>query len=396
MILKELIEQRNKLSHDVRELSGTIRNGLDNTEQTEIRTKIDAMLANINKINEDINRAEQIALLGSDPRQSETRKANDERSYEERNKAANAELRSYLKGERVEFRDLTVAADGSLLLPVQATDPVLAQRSAGDIYDVVNHLRTSTGDAVRVPLFDFTADGNVVLDSTAWSASVDPATTGVTINVDGLRIAGTAIDNKLIQDAEFDIVNLVAEGTRLQYQRGLSNFAVNGNSSNFSGYASAAPVAVTTTSTTGFDGYANFTALQAALDPAYRLNAIWTLNSTVLGSVIGIQNTEGFPIFLNLVNGTQSGFAGMIMGSPVKLSQYQADLGSGNLPLFYGDFRAGYCLREVNPGIVIKKSDQYLFPKNELLVMGFARAGGAPTFANTTTYAPIQALKIAS
>ena len=59
----------------------------------------------------------------------------------------------------------------------------------------------------------------------------------------------------------------------------------------------------------------------------------------------------------------------------------------------FGDFGKGYQLREVLPGLVIKQSNQRWIELNRLGVLGFARAGGAPTLANATTYSPIVGLK---
>lgn len=396
--MKELIELRNKLSHDAREVMNSIKPGVDAGDQTEKRAKVDALLAEKNRLNEDINRlaslAEEPETRGAQPRDGF--ESADNRSQEERNRASNIALRSYLRGEKFETRDLTVAADGGVMIPVAAVPPVVAQRSAGSIYDIVGKMRTSTGEDVRVPLWDDTTD-HLVDDGTSVGGGTDPSITGVTVKTGGLRTGDPLlIDNKLIQDVSYDLLSYVNQSLTERYQRGLAQL-INTNSGSLSYFTPLkgnVPVSVTTTSTTGFDGYDNFPKMVGTLDPAYWSNAVWTFNATTYSAVLDIKDSYGRPIFLPLNDGANSGFVGTILGFPVKVNQYQDSLAAGNVPLYFGDFQKGFMLREVLPGIVIKQSNQRWIELNRLGVIGFARAGGSVTLANSTTYSPIQALAI--
>jgi HK97 family phage major capsid protein len=394
MTLRELIEKRNRLLSDARQIMTAPE------LTTEQRTKIDAMLADANTLKADIDRLEASAEseerslpTNRPPRDGVELGEADNRSPEERNRASNIALRSFLRGNSFEKRDLTVAAEGGVMIPVAALPPVLAQRSAGNIYDVVKHMRTATGEPVRVPLWDGTTDV-LVLDSTAVGNGTDPTITGVTVQVDGLRTGDPVlIDNKLIQDLDYDLVAFVTEILTDRYTRGVSNYLTNGNSSNFTGYLGAIPFLSSQTAATLT--YKDLTALIAALDPAYHPGACFVISNAVLGNnILNIEDSTGRPIFIPFLSGATSGFAGTILGWPVKINQYQPSVATGNVAVTFGDFSKGYTLREITPGLVIKQSNQRWVELNRLGVVGFARAGGAPTLSNTTTYSPIQGLKI--
>jgi HK97 family phage major capsid protein len=394
MTLREKIEARNRVLAEARQLMTAA------DVSTETRTKVDAMLADAQTMKSDIERIEASAEseerslpVNRPPREGFESGDVDNRSQEDRNRASNVALRSFLRGERFETRDLTVAADGGVMIPVAALPPVVAQRSAGSIYDIVGKMRTATGEDVRVPLWDDTGNG-LVLDSAAIGNGTDPSVTGVTVKTDGLRTGDPLLlDNKLVNDLSYDIVSYVNQSLTDRYLRGVSQFIQSGNASNFVGLTGNIPTPVTT-AVVATIGYDDLNAIVSALDPSYAANAMFAFSNTTLGKVRGIKDVQGRPIFLEFTDGAVSGFAGSLFGFPVKINQFAPAVASGNVPVVFGDFQKGYLLREVTPGLVIKQSGQRWIELNRLGVVGFARAGGAPTLANSTTYSPLVGLKI--
>lgn len=395
MNLRETNEKRNKLLADARQIMSAPE------LSTEQRTQVDTMLADANALKADIERLEASAeseqrsiATARPPRDAVETAEADTRSLDERHAASNIALRAFMRGQSFEARDLTVAADGGVMIPVAALPPVTAQRSAGSIYDIVGKLRTNTGEDVRVPLWDDTENG-LVLDSAAIGNGTDPTVSGVTIRTDGLRTGDPLlIDNKLIQDVSYDLVTYVNQSLQDRYTRGVSQYVNAGNSSNFVGLTGNIPAPVTTEGT-GVLGYDDFVALVSALDPAYAPGACFAFSNATLGAVLKIKDSQGRPIFIPYMDGAQSGFAGQILGFAVKIDQYAPAVVSNAVPVRFGDFAKGYLLREVNPGLVIKQSAQRWIELNRLGVIAFARAGGAPTLANATAYSPIIGLKVA-
>ncbi len=387
MNLRELIERRNRLLAEVRQL-------LAGTNITaEMRSKADTMLADANALKADIERLEACAVseerslpVNTPPRGAVESVESDDRTPEQRNRASNTALRSFFRGERFEQRDLTVAANGGVMIPVAAIQPVQAQRSAGSIMDIVRRLRTTTGEDVRVPLWDDTTNG-FVLDSTSITTT-DPSISGVTVKVDGLRSNPILIDNKLIQDLDYDLVSDVNAAINARYQRSVSQAIVQGNTSNFTALQ---VVSTVTSAAPGAIGYDEILALSTSLDPAYIMNAVFSMSNATLGKVLDIKDGNQRPIFMPFTEGATSGFVGTIFGYPVKLDQFAPSVAAGNVPVRFGDHAQAYILREVSPGVVIKQSDQRWIELNRTGIVAFARAGGAPSIASTT-YPPLVGL----
>lgn len=382
-MLKSLIEKRNQLLTDA-------RNKMNAGEPTaEVRAAVDKMLADAQILKGDIERYEASAETEerSLPKQQTPPRGDvvsygdegkDERTFEQRNRDTNIALRKYLKGHSYEERNLTQTNLGGVMIPVAAVQPVQAQRSAGSIYDIVRHLKTGTGEAVKVPFWDDTANG-FVLESAVISTN-DPSIVGTTIQVDGLRSNPILIDNKLIADLDYDLVTEVNKAIQARYYRSASQFIVQGNTSNF--VALSAPSALTT-SAAGKIGYNDLSALVTALDPAYAAGAAFSFSNATLGAIMQIADANNRPLFLPFNDGGISGFAGTMFGYPVKIDQYAPTITSGNQPVRFGDHAAAYCMREVAPGVVIKQSVDRWVELNALGVVAFARAGGAPTIAST-------------
>jgi HK97 family phage major capsid protein len=390
-MIKNLSEKRSKLLADARLLM------TGETITAETRTKADGMIAEAEVMRGDIERLrstepEPEQRSRNTPPRGEVEQtevtAADDRTYEQRNKASNIALRAFMRNERFEQRDLTIAANGGVMIPVAAVQPVQAQRSAGSIYDIVRKMRTQTGEDVRVPLWDDTSNG-FVLDS-AGITTTDPSITGVTVKVDGLRSNPILLDNKLVADLDYDLVSDVNAAINQRYLRSVSQAIVQGNTSNF--IALSAPSALTTAVTAKI-GYADLVALMSALDPAYAIGACWSMSNATLGVVLNIVDGNGRPIFMPFTDGATSGFAGTIFGYPVKIDQFAPAVVTANLSVRFGNHASAYTLREVTPGIVIKQSADRWIELNRLGVVAFARAGGAPTIASTS-FSPLLALTV--
>ena len=51
-------------------------------------------------------------------------------------------------------------------------------------------------------------------------------------------------------------------------------------------------------------------------------------------------------------------------------------MAASNVAIEFGDYKQGYMLREVNPGIRVKFLDQLYMAQNQVAYVAFARAGG--------------------
>jgi HK97 family phage major capsid protein len=381
MTLLELQEKRNKLLFDAR----AIMAGADVT--TEQRVAVDKMLADANVIKGDIERSISLEAAAAELRsvpgrvpQAAAAAAQAEpetRTIEERRKATGLALRSFIKGQPFESRELTIAADGGVMIPVGVTDPKIALKSAGSVYDVVYKFRSTSGESVKVPLLNDLGNG-FILSSAYAGATTDPLATGVTISIDDVQSNPIQIQNSLVNDVEFDIVGFLDQALRNRYLRAAANWITNGNTSNVGALATG--YTGITGNTASMLKYVDFTGLLASLDPAYYTGANFLMSpATLANSVLNIVDSNNRPLFLPFADGGISGFAGTLFGYPVKLNPYQPAVVTGNVAVQFGDFAQGYTFREVLPGVVIKKSSDRYIELNALGVFAFARVGGAVT-----------------
>jgi HK97 family phage major capsid protein len=142
-----------------------------------------------------------------------------------------------------------------------------------------------------------------------------------------------------------------------------------------SGATSAAPTAIT---------YADLLALYSSLDPAYLPNATWTMNSATRTALLGVTDTTGRPLFqpaLSAPNGADA--LGTLLGHPVVLDQFAPSIAATHTPVAFGDFKAGYTLRNVGEFQIARDPYTYLISKGAVGFIGYGRGGSYSTDAGT-------------
>lgn len=413
MTAKQLREQRNKLLIDARQ----IMQGENVT--AEQRANVDKMLADAGALLVDAQRLEQLdqftAEIDAENRSSgrvprsqpggEGDPAIDQRSWQERRAAANKALRTWFSDDpevarRFEKRDLTVSSNGSVMIPVGVTDPKIALKAYGAVYDIVGKIKTVTGESLKIPYLNDTSNGFVL--ASASITTTDPATGGVTNQVDDIRMNPILIERSLLQDVGFDLVGYIERATQTRYLRTVSNWISGGNTSNVAGLtATGGYVTGLTANTTLVTKYGDLTGLVAALDPAYAIGSCFLMNNlTLMNQVLQIVDSNNRPIFLPFNDGGISGFAGTILGIPVKINQFQPSVGVGNIYIQLGNFEAGYTLREVMaapdvpglmPGqgtIMLRRLDERYAELNKVGFVAFARVGGSITNPGSVSSSP--------
>jgi HK97 family phage major capsid protein len=392
MTIAQLLEKRNKLMVD----ASAIVAGENIT--VEQRSQFDVMHAEVSTINGDIARLQAVeehrAAMRNpvnqpvvDPSESH----DPEERAEVRAARQKASMRKYLATGQVETRDLTIAANGGVVVPVGFNPEVIeAQKSYGEIYDIVTVLKTDSGEPIKIVTDNDTTNGLVAVGSGA--TETDPSLAGETLQVSDFTTGAVAIENSLIKDAGFDLESFIRDKFLRRYFRGASSLIVAGNGGNVASLTGAYNAALTVqTAAIGVVAYKDLVALMTALDPAYGSNAVFAMSNVTLGTVLNIVTSTGLPIFSPWTEGASAGFAGKILGRPVKLVQQLPVVATGNVPILYGDFKQGYTFRQVNPGIVILRNPYSLMNVNKLAFYGFARVGGLATDAGTH---PIASLNI--
>lgn len=391
MTLQELQEKRAKLIADAMALT-------KGTEFTpEVRTKFDAMMADVTAVDGDIARMEAVEKYNKEARSAaEQHRPNPGESLdpaekvEVRDKRQKEALKRYLQTGIVETRDLTTAALGGVIVPVGFQPTVIeAKKSYGQILEVVNNIQTEHGNPIKLVQDDDTANSLAAVTVGTDATETDPTITGLTLQVDNLTTGVVKIDRGLLSDSGFDVDSFLRDKFLKRAYRGMSNLIVAGNGGNIGSLATAYATGLTSTGTVGAPSYSDFARAVGVLDPAYQGDAIWAMNNVTLGQVIGLVDNNLRPLFLPYEDGSQTGFVGSILGRPVKLVTQLPNTATAAKSILFGDFKSGYTFRTQSPGLSIFRMDERYLPGFEVGFVGFIRAGGIATPVGTPIIAII-------
>jgi HK97 family phage major capsid protein len=371
--LVDMKELRNKIMND----ATAIVQGAEIT--AEQRTKVSAMLADVDTLEADIAVAERLAAF-EEQRSASVAQArpNPNSSVEDRSRDEREAFRQYIKTGEVRSI-LTTGATGAAIIP-QAFAPeiVSAQKAWGGLYNVVKLWETENGAPMKTSLVNATGDLMSVGTEGTAPTEVDPTATSITISTDDVEgLVTVSLDE--LQDSAFDLESFLRDSLGAAYFRAISKAIATGTTSVGSivtGYASTK----VTTAAVGAVAYADLISAYGQLDPAYEAGASWVMNSSTRASLMGIVDDLGRPLFIPSPN---AGAFDTLLGRPVVISQYHDSVAASKTPIQFGDFKQGYKLRVAKPGLsVIRIAGDFTHPG----MVGFyarARVGGAVTDGGT-------------
>lgn len=407
-------EQRTKLLADAQAIM------LDKANLTaEKRASVDKMIADVDVLDADIKRLERSSVIETETRSALTiprgqpGDAANNLAPEVRNQLEmdlfDYQIRGSIKELKIgtatrnrwqnalEKRDILEAGTGSNFVP-QAFYPVLmqAQKAWGDLLTIVTNITPDTGaprkyatsDATAIQMFEEsvgTPDANAIQT---------PIISGAIINHSLFSLSAIKVGWDEMQDSNWDITNFVMNILGQAWFRNLSAFCVNGSPSGniaslLAGVGAAG--ANVPTAVGGVITYVDIANLFGAVDPDYLLNATYVMNSTTRATLLGEVNTLGNPIFTPSAS-VQADPFGTLLGRPVKLVQALPNIGSGNIPILCGDFKQGYVLSVVKPGLAVTVVKELFAQQFETGFIPFGRVGSA--FIAPGTAHPIVGLKV--
>ncbi len=392
MNISQLTEKRNKLMTD----ASVIVAG--ETISAEQRSQFDALTAEVALVDGDIARLQAIEEHRSSlrnpvnqPRPNPSESNDPEERAEVRKAQQAASLRAYMATGKVETRDLTVAGSG-VAIPIGFNPAVVeAQKSYGQIYDLVNVIKTDHGNPIKMVLDNDTSNSLQSVTVGTAAGEVDPTLSGVTLQVDNYTTGVVKVDNGFLTDAGFDVETWLRDRFLQRFFRGVSALILAGDSGNIASLNTEANATFVSSATTNEISYIDFASAIGTLDPAYQLNAAWAMSNATLAKVIGLTDSNGRPLFLPNWGNASLGFVGSILGYPVKLVTQLPAVATGNYPVLFGNFKEGYTFRQQNPGIGILRLNELYAAGYETGFVGFCRVGGVSTDAGTH---PLISIKI--
>jgi|SRR5579871_1229529 len=387
--LIELRNQKTKLLLDAQKI--LTKQGVT----AEERSTAQKMIADVEHIEQTIALEERIAKDTAERAEQEQRASRPPRgqvgvSGDERVEAEKRALRDYVvHGKPIENRDLGVGAvvgsiTGGSQLIAPAFSPILtqAQLAYGGVVNIVNQRQTETGATMKISFVNDT--GNTV---TTWgedtaASEADPLLSTANSSVDKYTTGIILVTFEELADSYFDLDQFISEAFGQRLYRGLAKNISQGTG-NFASYFAGATSGATSASPTAIV-YSDLLALYNSIDPAYLGNSTWTMNSATRGTLLGITDTTGRPLFqpaLAAPNGADA--LGTLLGRPVVLDQYAPSIAATHTAVAFGDFKAGFTLRNVGQFEILRDPYTYMASKGAVGFIGWGRGGSFATDAGT-------------
>jgi HK97 family phage major capsid protein len=412
MTLQEMHEARTKLLAQAQVIL------LQPVVTAENRTSVDAMLADVDIIDADVVRFNRTTVVEVEERSQRLiprgapGATGADATVEARNAAQKNAFDAAIRGNNhylqlntetrtrfgsAETRAILESGTGANFVP-QAFLPELmqAEKEWGDLLTIVNNVRSDSGNPQKYATSNDTSSilYEEVEGTADANATQDPVLSGALVTSSLLSCPVILVGWAELQDSAFDITTFVKDILAKRYFRSLSAMCVNGSTSgNVASILTGVAVAGTniTSAVSATVSYVDIAALFGALDPAYIPNSTFVMNATTRGNLLGQVNTLGNPIFTPSASVTADPF-GSLLGRPVKLVQALPNIAAGAYPILLGDFKAGYILKTVNPGLAVTVVKELYAAQFATGFIPFARNGSAFIAPGGTH--PIMGLKV--
>jgi HK97 family phage major capsid protein len=410
--LRRKTEQHNKIYQRMQEIQALPeKEGRDWT--AEERTNWDAANTDINLVEADIERLQQSvkrARFAADldktdysgqigvrdagtvetPEQSaETRAQLHDVEY---NKAFSTYMRGGLERLSVEQRQLmlsnhvdnaetraqqtTSGSVGGYLIPPGYRQVIVETMKAyGGLLNHANVITTSTGNPLQWPTNDET--GNVGAILAEGVTVTESAMTFGTRTLGAYMYTSRQVfaSMQILQDSVFNLEQFVPKALGVRLGRIVASHLVSGS-------GSGQPLGIATAPTVGSTGtgvaaisYDNLIDLEHSLDPAYRAgDCRFLLADQTLATIRKIKDSMGRPIWLPVPT---TGFPSTINGLPYTIDQGMAVPGASAFSILFGDFQAGYIVRQVLDMQMVRFSERYM-DALQIAFLAFMRLDARP------------------
>jgi len=397
MDLTTLKDQRNRLLHDAQAVllkeTVTVEDLANARKMSEDASALEERIGLLSKVGGAL--AEEGRTIAPPRAQPGEGNADVDQSKQTRSKferfirfGDRSDICRFSGNDRAEQRDLLTTGAAGAFIP-QEFYPVLieAKKAWGGILNLVNMKTSDNGAPMKIAFSNDT--GNLLtLDSEPSNMSeADPSLSNDVLAVDNLKTDVIKVSLPELQDSFFDVDAFIRDQFGKRYYRGLTNLVTNGSFSggstpvaqNIESIITAATTGATSASSTAI-AWGDIAKLYGALDPAYEQDAVFSMNSNTRAYLLGV--VDGFSRPLYIPAPTASSFD-MLLGKRVVLNQSLPDIATGNVALQYGDYKQGYLLREVKPGLAIVRLNERYMDNLEVGFIGYCRAGGMGTDAGT-------------
>jgi HK97 family phage major capsid protein len=253
----------------------------------------------------------------------------------------------------------TNSAGGYLVPPGYRQEFIVQMKDFGAVREVAQVISTDSGNPLQWPTMNDTANVGRLLAENTQMTETDVVVGTATLSAYVYSSDLTRVSLQLANDAAFDVGNLV----RTAHAERIGRIT---NQHFTTGTGTAQPQGIVTGATNGKTaaGVAAITAdeiidLTHSVDPAYRRSprAQFMLSDTALSLLRKLKDSNGMYLWQPNV---QAGAAATLFGYGYVINQDMAVPATGVKSVLFGDFQAGYVIREVTDLQVITFTERYL------------------------------------
>lgn len=384
----ELHEKRGRLVTQAREALDEIKSNTDESRSAELETRHDAIMADFDKVEKNIEREEKQAAIEARaeeqrakqrplPKDGEVSAQATQTAPEYRDafvalaragfdpQEISPELRAVLRAGVAEFRaQSTTAGAGGYTVPTDLAASVDKTLKAwGPMYneDICTVITTSSGNPLDFPKTDDTAVAvaqHTEAGAMTDDGGVDATFTKLTLGAFAYDTEWVQISMELLQDSAINIEQFLGEllGERLA-RRVNSELTVGDGTGDPLGIVAASTLGVTAASTTAvtFDELID---LYHSVDPAYRASpkTRWMFNDTTLKAIRKLKGGDGQYIWQ--MGDVRTGAPNSLFDKPYSVNQACVTGAMGTKPIVFGDF-GKYYVRKVGAPVIGVRREYY-------------------------------------
>jgi HK97 family phage major capsid protein len=391
MNLTEMQDKRGQLVSEARSALDEIKANTDEARATELETRHDTIMGELDKLDANIAREERVAKLERDAEEARKAKRPDQsgegRGADEGAKAPeyreafvalaragfdpnelDAETRAALKAGVAEFRaQSTTAAAGGYTVPTDLAAVVdKTMKMWGPMYDeaICTVLNTASGNPLDFPTTDDTAVA--MAQHTEASAMTDDASADAVLAK--MSLGAFAYDTKwiqvsmeLLQDSNINVENFIGEllGERIA-RRVNTELTVGDGTGDPLGVVAASAAGKTAASTSAFTADEVIDLLHS-VDPAYRASpkCRFMMHDTVLAAVRKLKDGNGQYIWS--MGDIRAGAPASLLGNAYSVNQAMASaFTTAQKLIIFGDFSKYYVRKVGSPVIGVRR--EYYWP----------------------------------
>ena len=375
----KLVEQRNKLTHDMRELHQLAENE-DRALTAEEREKWDAMGADVEAFDQRIDTAKRASELREVEVPTDAPAELSIGGEAQRKAIEGSDVRvptyddafgAYLRGGLMEMtpehralmlehRAQATAPDsaGGYGVPTDLYNQIIeTMMQYGGLANVCNILNTSAGNPLEFATNDDTGNAGTLLAENTGASDVDTVFGQKVMTAYKFTSGMVKVSRELLQDEAVNLTSYLANILGKRLGRGESGYFCTGSGTGEpEGIVTGATIEATAAALDGIS-YQDLLDLEHAVDPAYRAGGVGTFvfNDATLKAIKGLLDQDGRPLWLPAIAGSAPA---TILGYPYQIDQGMADIGASASSAVFGDMSA-FTIRRVMSVELLRLEERY-------------------------------------